>query len=139
VSEYIKLERYIGRRGDWFCSTDEDRTILYPCIHKDFQQGKVYFDPYWAGKHPALNRKEQAFIDALKRGDDAVVTVDALASDGKPHRVGYAGRFRIANARLDDGGLYLELVEQVARAVNVPPAEPRRGRRGRGSFTLGAR
>jgi hypothetical protein len=136
MTQYIKVERYIGRRGDWFCSTDEDRTILYPCIHKDFQQGNVYFDPYWAGKHDLskLNKKEQAFIDALKRGDDAVVTVDAHDGSGKPHRVGYIGRFRIANARLDDGGLYLEVVEQVARAVNVPPVKGPRFKRGRGSY-----
>jgi hypothetical protein len=133
VSEYVKLERYIGRRGDWFCSTDEDRTILYPCIHQALQLGNIYFDSYWAGK-TKLDKKHQTFIDALKSGEDAVLTADAEDSDGKPHRVGYVGRFRIANVRLDDAGLHLELVEQVARAVNPLSVNGRKARRGRGSY-----
>jgi hypothetical protein len=122
-----------GRRGDWFCSTDEDRTVLYPCIHQEWQQGNIYHDPYWAGKIK-LTKKERSFIDALMGGDDAVVTVEAFDRDAKPHRVGYIGRFRIANARIDSDGLRLDLLEQVARAVNVPPAKTPKARRGRGSY-----
>jgi hypothetical protein len=133
MTEYIKVERYIGRRGGWFCSTDEDRTILYPCIHQEWQRGNVYFDPYWAGR-TTFAKKERDFMDALRRGDDAVVTVDAIDKNGKPHRVGYIGRFRIADFRLDADGLHLTLVEQVARAVNVPPAKTPKARRGRGSY-----
>lgn len=65
MAEHIKLERYIGRRGDWFCTTDENRTKLYPCIHKGFQRGHTYYDPNWSQNwvdgQPKLNRKGLVF------------------------------------------------------------------------------
>jgi hypothetical protein len=85
--------------------------------------------PAWAGR-TTFNKKEQAFLDALK-DEYAVITSSALAQDGKPFRDGYIGRFRIANFRIDAEGLKGDLIEQVARAVNVPTGGPRpKARRG---------
>jgi hypothetical protein len=78
--------------------------------------------------------RDRRWADAQKSNVHEPLTADAEESDGKPHRVGYVGRFRIANVRLDDAGLHLELVEQVARAVNPLPVNGRKARRGRGSY-----
>jgi hypothetical protein len=64
----------------------------------------------------------------------AVVSVNELNRQGKPHRTGYIGRFRYSDVRIDDEGIRLCLEEQVAGAVNVPKSGKPKARRGRGSY-----
>jgi hypothetical protein len=137
MSEYIKIERYIGQRGSWFVTTDTGER--YPCLHKHRQRDAAYHDPNYSlmpdgevtlrGKK--LTKMQREFVDALK-GEFAVVGVSENLENDTLTRKDYVGRFRIADLGIDAEGLWLTIGEQVARVMR--PERSPRARRGRGSY-----